>query len=218
MFLLINMENNKYFNEKHWLDLWHRLGIVSDDSVVNAYHDILNRYSEPHRKYHNVEHIKHCLSEFETVKHLASDANVLELAIWYHDAVYDINADNNEELSAALAKDVMNGFSLPTNVVEKVGEIIIATKHDETPTDYDTKLMLDIDISNIGQADEFEKDNKLIREEYSSVSDNLFANGRSNILKSFLNRPNIYLTDFFQKKYEDSARKNIASSIKKLGF
>jgi predicted metal-dependent HD superfamily phosphohydrolase len=211
------MEKNiKCYNLKPWLDLWHRLGVKSDYPIIDAYQDILQRYGEPHRKYHNIGHINHCLAEFETVRHLALDANALELAIWYHDAVYEIQANDNEERSASLASEVMNNFSLPLELIEKVENIIIATKHSAVPEDYDAKLMLDIDISNIGDGEKFKEANKLIREEYSSVPDNLFKNGRSGILQSFLDRPGIYLTEFFYNKYEDKAKENILSSIYEL--
>ncbi len=209
-------DNIRYCGKDHWLALWHRLGTFPDGQIIAAYSDILIQYSQPHRKYHNLEHISHCLAEFQAVRHLALDIDALELAIWYHDAIYEIGASDNEERSAILAQVVMNSFDLPTGLIDKVKAIIIATKHEKVPDDHDAKLMLDIDISNLGQADKFKESNRLVREEYSSVPANLFANGRSNILQSFLDRPSIYLTEFFQQKYEDSARKNIESAIKAL--
>ncbi len=209
-------KNIRYCDELHWVSLWRRLGVYSYDKVVNAYIELVERYNKPHRKYHNLEHINHCLTEFSTVWILATEPDVLELAIWYHDAVYDISAPDNEELSALVVEAVMMDFLLPVDLIEKVKNIIIATKHNEIPDRYDARLMLDIDISNIGQAEKFKETNKLIREEYSSVPSSLFASGRSNILQSFLSRPSIYLTEFFQEKYEKSARENIASSVTEL--
>jgi predicted metal-dependent HD superfamily phosphohydrolase len=210
------MKNSiRYCNEKNWLNLWHRLGIYSHDKITNAYIELLEHYSEPHRKYHNLEHINHCLIEFDAVQYLAVEPDILELAIWYHDVIYDIGANNNEELSALLVEKVMTNF-LSVDLIKKVKNIILATKHIEVPDNFDAKLMLDIDISNIGQAEKFKETNKLVREEYSLIPDNLFANNRSNILQLFLDRPSIYLTEVFQKKYEKSARKNIESSIRDL--
>ena len=203
------MENNEFCNQNHWLALWHRLGVQSDDKIIRAYNDLLEHYAEPHRKYHNLGHINHCLMEFEAVRQLALEPDILELAIWYHDAIYDIGVGDNEERSADLAEKVMGNFLLSEETIKKVSDIIIATKHQEDPDNYDAKLMLDIDISNFGQTERFKEANKLVREEYSAVPDDSFAGGRKDILQSFLDRPSIYLTEIFQERYEKSARENI---------
>lgn len=211
------MENNmEYGNRKRWLGLWFRLGVYAYEDVIFAYKDIVERYSEPQRRYHNLSHIDNCLAEFTTVSYLSLDPDTLELAIWYHDAVYEIGADNNEERSAALAQTVMEKLNLPADKIQRVKDIILATKHNAVPEYFDAKLMLDIDIANIGDAAKFKETNKLVREEYFSVPENLFAIGRSNILESFLNRPRIYLTDYFYEKYEMCARENLQLSIKNL--
>ncbi len=211
------MEKNiRFCDKQHWLRLWRRLGVYSYDKTVYAYMDLLEHYNEPHRKYHNLEHINHCLAEFSSVWLLTKEPSVLELAIWYHDAIYDIGASDNEERSADLVASVMRSFSLPEDLIKRVCDIIIATKHNEIPESIDAKLMLDIDISNIGSADKFKETNRLVREEYSLTSDEVFKQGRSNILQSFLERPSVYLTKFFQEKYEKTARENILSSIKDL--
>lgn len=206
----------RYCDKQHWFLLWHSLDVFADHEIMNAYNDLLKRYSEPHRKYHNLEHINHCLREFGTVWLLAEEPDVLELAIWYHDAIYDIGASDNEERSADLVASVMRGFSLPEDLIKCVCDIIIATKHSEVPESFDAKLMLDIDISNIGSAEKFKETNKQVREEYSLAPEDVFNSGRSNIMQSFLNRPTIYLTEFFQEKYEKTARENIEMAIKEL--
>lgn len=209
-------KNLKFCDKQHWLNLWHRLGVYTDNKIFNAYEELLERYNEPHRKYHNLAHINHCLGEFSAIRSLANEPDILELAIWYHDAIYYLNVDDNEERSADLVKGVMRKFLLPEGLIKVVTEIIIATKHSEVPGSFDAKLMLDIDISNIGSAEKFKETNKQVREEYSLAPENVFNSGRSNILQSFLNRPSIYLTEFFQEKYEKTARENIETAIKNL--
>ncbi|MFZ4631811.1 MAG: N-methyl-D-aspartate receptor NMDAR2C subunit [Patescibacteria group bacterium] len=211
------MENCINFCDKrHWLRLWRGLGVCSVDKIFNAYIDLLERYNEPHRKYHNLGHINHCLAELNSVWLWTEEPSVLALAIWYHDAIYDIGANDNEERSADLVEGVMRDFLLAEDLITKVRDIIIATKHLEVPKSFDAKLMLDIDISNIGSADKFKETNKLVREEYSFAPENAFNSGRSNILQSFLDRPSIYLTEFFQEKYEKTARENIEKAINNL--
>lgn len=67
--------------------------------------DVIQRYTSSGLAYHNLEHIAACLSLLEEYKHLASGYNQVEVALWYHDVVYDPKQKDNEEKSAALARD-----------------------------------------------------------------------------------------------------------------
>mgnify|MGYP001593408659 CR=1 FL=1 len=174
-------------------------------------------YSGPNRAYHNLNHIKECLDEFETSKHLAEKPDELEMAIWYHDIIYDTEKKDNEEESAKFAYDICKSIKLSKIFAQRVHDLILFTKHNKLPDIIDGKLIIDIDLSILGKPSErFNEYEKSIRKEYSWVSEQYFRDGRSSILQGFLDRPSIYLTEFFQKKYESSARKNLANSIKNL--
>lgn len=202
-------------SEELWLDLWKRSGVRG--STKFYYNDLVKRYSESHRAYHNLKHIEACLVEFEEVRGLAVDPKAIEFAIWYHDAVYDTKRNDNEEKSCQLAIDVVRKFRIPINFGRVVLNHIMATKHSSVPTHPDTQLFVDIDLSILGKKEErFDKYEEQIRFEYSWVPREQFNLGRSAILKSFLERPRIYSTDFFFEKYEAQARLNIERSLKHL--
>ena len=201
--------------EQRWLALWQRLGARGNASAV--YNDLATRYSEPHRAYHTLEHIGHCLDEFEQVRYLATNPDAVELALWYHDAIYDTKAKDSEERSAVLAAEVVRSASLPDNLGQSVANLIMATKHTATPTDPDVQLLVDIDLSILGQSeDKFDEYERQVRKEYECVAEDAFVVGRSAILKSFLGRSTIYSTQFFRNKYESQARRNIAKSLARL--
>lgn len=201
--------------EQRWTAMWKRLGAQGDANAV--YNDLVARYSEPHRAYHTLQHIGHCLDELDQVRHLAANPDAVELALWYHDAVYDTKAKDSEERSAALAVEMVRSASLPDNLGQSVASLIMATKHSAVPTDSDVQLLVDIDLSILGQAEEkFDEYERQVRKEYEWVPQDAFVAGRSTILKSFLNRPNIYATQFFRNKYETQARRNIARSLARL--
>jgi predicted metal-dependent HD superfamily phosphohydrolase len=144
--------------------------------------------------------------------HLARDPCAIEFGIWYHDAVR-----RSEEKSAAVAVNVARAALLPISFGQKVERLIIATKHSVIITSQDEQLIVDVDLSILGQPkgrfDEYERQ---IRREYKHVPWDTFVAKRSAILKSFLDRPTIYLTQFFRNKYEAQARQNIARSLKQL--
>jgi predicted metal-dependent HD superfamily phosphohydrolase len=202
-------------SKQRWRALWERLSAQGDASAV--YDDLVAHYSEPHRAYHTLQHIEDCLDELEQVRDLAANPDAVELALWYHDAIYDTKTRNNEERSAALAVEMVRNASLPDNFGQSVVNLIVATKHSSTPSDSDVQLLVDIDLSILGQTEgRFDEYERQVRKEYEWVTDGTFAAGRSAILKLFLGRPSIYATQFFRDKYEKRARQNIAKSLARL--
>jgi len=198
-----------------WVALWHRLGAKGDPEPV--YEDLLLRYSQPGRAYHNLTHIEHCLTELAGVSGIAADVDAIEFAIWFHDAIYDTKSHDNEEQSAALALGVARAAGLPDGFGDLVARLILVTKHTAPPVTVDEQVLVDIDLSILGQIrSRFDEYERQIRVEYSWVPSDAFAKGRAAILSSILARPRIYSTDFFHSKYEKSARANLERSITKL--
>jgi len=200
-----------------WLELWRMIKAQGDPILV--YKDLTARYSEPHRFYHTLDHVAFCLDDFQRNRHKANDLNAMEMAIWFHDVVYDTKAEDNEEKSAQLALAVVKKALLPDEFGQRVASLILATKHDVLPEDADAQFLVDIDLSIFGESSKrFDEYEQKIRKEYEWVSEEKFAVERLAILQSFLppQRPNIYLTSFFQKKYEVKARENLKKSIAKL--
>lgn len=200
---------------KRWISLWERLG--AQGRVNEVYRCLTWRYSEIQRSYHTIVHIDQCLNEFEQVRQLANNPDAVEFALWYHDAIYNPRGEDNEEASADLAAEVIRNVGLPDSFGQLVANLIMASKHNVVSTDSDTQLFVDIDLSILGQDEDYFDEYELrIRHEYDFVSDEKFIAGRSVILKSFLDRPNIYSTEYFRKKYEAQARLNIARSLAQL--
>jgi predicted metal-dependent HD superfamily phosphohydrolase len=178
--------------------------------------ELLPRYSEPHRAYHNVQHINECLQEFQSAKHLAHDPGAVELAILYHDAIYDPTRHDNEDASATLAASKLNGLLLNPKL-ETIRTLIAATKHNNIPTDPDAQLIVDIDLAILGQpVPRFEEYEIQIRREYQFAPESIFRQKRAEILESFLARRRIYSTTFFQSRYEKTARQNLQMSLTRL--
>jgi predicted metal-dependent HD superfamily phosphohydrolase len=197
-----------------WLALWGRLGVNGDPFPV--YEDLLSRYAEPERAYHNLSHIEQCLTEFGEFSEPASNRDAIEFALWFHDAVYDTRAKDNEERSASLAREV--AASLPDSFGDLTTRLILATKHSALPNTVDEQIIVDIDLSILGQnRTRFDEYERQIRAEYSWVPADAFAQGRSAILSTFLARARIYSTEILRGKYETCARENLTRSIARLG-
>jgi predicted metal-dependent HD superfamily phosphohydrolase len=134
----------------------------------------------------------------------------MEFALWYHDLVMKQKSRVDEERSAQAAQAVCRHALLPEEFAENVKSLILATKHAKVPSGADEKLITDIDLSIFGKSPaEFDEYVARVRKEYSYVPEDEFWNRRASILQKFLDRPAIYSTDFFNKKYEAQAQSNL---------
>jgi predicted metal-dependent HD superfamily phosphohydrolase len=201
--------------QEQWAELWRNSGAQGDP--LPWYGVIVRHYSERHRCYHTLAHIGECFGELHTVRHLAQQPLAIEWAIWFHDVIYDTRASDNEEQSAALAAQCLGEAGLPATLSDSVIPLILATKTHDAGKEQDGPLLLDIDLSILGQDEpKFWKYEAQIREEYGWVPQPVFAAKRAEILTRFLSRPRIYATDWFRDKYEAQARTNLRASIERL--
>ncbi|MDB6026056.1 MAG: hypothetical protein JWM68_2279 [Verrucomicrobiales bacterium] len=204
----------KTFCHERWSKLWQSAGVATEP--LGWFDQLSKRYAEPQRHYHNVQHINECLREFDSARHLIAQPLAVEMAIWFHDAIYDPRAPDNEERSADLAKQCLSAAGID-RLIEPVSKLILATKHHVTDSS-DGTVLLDIDLSILGQPEErFFEYEKQIRREYEWVPEETFGIKRAEILQNFLNRPRLYTTDLFFSKYERQARLNLEKSIRILG-
>jgi len=176
--------------------------------------DLLERYSEPHRHYHTLKHLHQVLDVLIANNSGAS----LQLAAWFHDAIYDPRASDNEERSAALANDALAALLVPSRMRRQIEEWILATKtHTVSTDDLEGQLLLDADLSILGAAPgEYGAYADAIRREYAFVGDSEFRTGRSAVLAKFLKRHRIYLTPMIYAELETRARTNLNGEIQAL--
>jgi len=198
---------------ERWLAMITVFGVAEADAW---YDRLTSAYSEPHRHYHNQQHIAECLREFDAARAMAERPALVELAIWFHDAVYDPRAGDNEERSAEMAEAFLRGSRASNETREEAKRLVLATKHHVASTP-DDALLIDVDLSILGQpATRFAEYEEQIRREYSWVPADVFATRRSEILRRFLDRPRIYATEHFFTHYETRARENLRRSIEQL--
>jgi predicted metal-dependent HD superfamily phosphohydrolase len=198
-----------------WARLWRQVTATGNPEPIHR--ELVSLYSQPHRHYHNLHHIAECIAEFDSARHLASRPVAVELAIWFHDAIYDTRALDNEERSAELARQRIAEAGGSADLCKAVAVLVLATKsHDPSPHP-DAPLLVDVDLSILGQPMErFQEYEAQIRREYDWVPEETFAAKRAEILERFLARERIYTTDPFFAKYEQRARANLLNSVRRL--
>jgi predicted metal-dependent HD superfamily phosphohydrolase len=200
---------------ERWVKLWREIGAKDDRHAV--YQEFVSLYSEPHRHYHNLSHIAECLNEFETARNLAQQPLAVELAIWFHDAVYDTHAANNEEKSAELAQKRIADAKAGGELCASVFALVMSTKTHDPSLHPDAPLLVDIDLSILGKPEQrFWEYESQIRREYDWVPEGIFTTKRAEILEQFLGRERLYSTQQFFDRYEKQARANLEASAQKL--
>jgi predicted metal-dependent HD superfamily phosphohydrolase len=195
-----------------WALAWRALGAAPQSDVLQK---LLAAYSEPQRHYHTLEHLEECFTNFELLRSGAEHPAEIELALWFHDAVYDTRRHDNEERSAQWARKVLGRVS--KEAAERVHALVMATRHEAVPEANDARILVDVDLSILGAPEKrFDQYEAQIREEYDWVPWPLYRHERRKVLASFLARPAVFSTDTFLELYEARARRNLERALARL--
>jgi predicted metal-dependent HD superfamily phosphohydrolase len=182
-----------------------------------VYSELLSAYSEPHRHYHTVQHIDDCLAQFDEAAFLTHAPEEVELALWFHDAIYKPTSWANERKSADWATSFLESVGVGQDRRDRVRQHIMATQHlAESPSD-DAAVVVDIDLSILGRdADTYDRYEQAIREEYRWVPGPIYRRKRIEVLEPFLGRQAIYGSEYFRSRYEQAARQNLKRAVERL--
>ncbi|MER8460458.1 hypothetical protein NKH24_31100 [Mesorhizobium sp. M1300] len=180
-------------------------------------------YDAADRHYHDLGHIEAMLALANDYKALLHDPEAVEAAIWFHDAIYDGRAKDNEARSAALAETKLAGRA-DAQRIRRIAAMITATAGHELPSlgdqhaVRDAALFLDMDLAILGAApDVFDAYEQAVRREYQWVDEPMWRAGRAAVLKGFLARPHIFHSEEFRRRFETQARQNMARWLRALG-
>jgi predicted metal-dependent HD superfamily phosphohydrolase len=196
-----------------WLQTWRRLGATPKDT---SFERLVAAYSEPHRHYHTVRHLHDTFALLDEIARFEPVSVEVELALWFHDVVYDPRAKDNEALSALWAAQelatIPDAVSVSEHMVRRVESLVLATKHSKAlPADHQMALLLDVDLSILGAPFErFREYETEVRREYAWVPALAYRVGRTRVLEGFLQRPALFNTSFCQQRFESQARSNLA--------
>lgn len=211
--------------DRELLDLWardlHRLAPhVPMTDLLAVARDLLDRYAEPHRAYHDGTHLAEVLSGVALLADHAADLPVVVAAAWWHDAVYDVTAPagRTEDASAELASRALAGWSVDPGRATRVAELVRMTAgHDPAPGDRDAEVLSDADLAVLASGPErYRRYVAGVRREYAHVPDDAFAAGRVAVLRDLLAHDRLYRTPLGSARWEDSARANLARELATL--
>jgi len=201
----------KYTTYDQFVKICDRHGVPQVHSQ-RVYDDMIKRYGESHRSYHTLEHVESMLTYKHEIMPLDDE---LELAILFHDVIYDPQSQENERNSSDYFLRCFDGF-IWGEFASEVERLILATDHGCKRRGTNREdLLIDLDLSIFSAyAVDYDRYSQGIREEFKHLSDEVYVKGRTRVLQKFLNKP-IYGTRYFRPK-EELARKNLERELESL--
>ncbi|GHC89079.1 hypothetical protein GCM10007079_34690 [Nocardiopsis terrae] len=180
--------------------------------------ELLDRWSEEHRRYHTLSHLWSALCAVEVLREEAHDVDAVRYAVWFHDAVYEGRPGQDEDESAALAERLLSLMGQdPERIAEVVRLVGVTKDHRPGPRDADGAVLSDADLSTLAAGpEEYLAYTGAVRAEYRHVPDEAFRAGRLGVLRSLLEAPNIFHTPFGRTHWEPRARSNMLAEIDHL--
>jgi predicted metal-dependent HD superfamily phosphohydrolase len=200
--------------------------IGDDPAALAELDDVVARHREPHRRYHGVRHVTW------VVRHVhelaadvpASDLGAVVAAAFYHDAVYDPRASDNEEQSARLAERVLGELGWDAARRRRVGDLVRATAAHAVPAardtgvaDADVAVLLDADLAVLGSDPAaYQAYARGVRVEYAHVGDAAWREGRGQVLRDLLARDPLYATAPARARWATRAAANMTAELASL--
>ncbi|MCM0677901.1 metal-dependent phosphohydrolase [Micromonospora phytophila] len=182
--------------------------------------DLLARWREPHRRYHTVDHLTAVLDVVDAYAPAAGRPDLVRLAAWCHDAVYDPRAagDANERDSATLAGTLLTRSGLAADAVAEVRRLVLLTAgHAADPGDAEGALLCDADLAVLAAPPEaYDRYAAAVRQEYAHVPDPAFRAGRARVLTGLLALPALYRLPPLARRWAEPARANLTRELAAL--
>lgn len=182
----------------------------------DAFARLVGAWGSPGRRYHDLEHLAECLHEVDLAAAGSTGADLAELALWYHDAVWAPGAPDAEERSAALLEADAALLGLPREVALAAAGCVRATAHTRgvVPSGPAAELVVDADLAILASEPlrllEYED---CVAEEYAEVAGTTFILARGRFLADLLAAPSIFRTASFRERYEARARANLGALL-----
>ena len=191
---------------------------TNNNSLIQEFWiEIETHYTSPGRHYHTLQHLENIFKELCECYDDISDWDTMLFSLFYHDIIYNALKKDNEEKSVDLAVKRLVKINYHSHRIDLCYQEIMATKSHTLIDNYDINLFTDADISILGYTwEKYEQYYKQVRKEYNIYPDFLYKPGRKKVLQYFLNMENIFKTEFFRNKYENTARNNIQKELSLL--
>jgi len=198
-----------------FVSLLQNLGATQNPSRLAD--DLVAAWTGPGRAYHDVRHLEDCLTQVDALPLDARTRDLIEVALWFHDAIYDPRSADNEERSARWASEALVAAGVAIPVAADVARLVRLTRDHAPVPDAAGRFLLDIDLSILGRpAEEFDDYQRRVRTEYAWVPEDAYRLGRGRILADLLRRDPLFQTEHYRRNFETTARANLRRALMEL--
>ena len=192
--------------EKSWFELHRHYHFSEPQKIFNK---LIAAYNEKQRAYHTLQHLYECLVFLDLIRADLNDAYAVALALWFHDALYDPQAKDNELKSAELFEQYLSQ-DLSIDIVQKIKRWILATQMHKATDELDLQFLLDIDLAILAASPErFAEYEQQIQQEYAWIDPDIYLIKRKQVLAHFYQTEPLYQTEYFQQNFEQKAKENL---------
>jgi predicted metal-dependent HD superfamily phosphohydrolase len=200
-----------------WLDDWAEL-VGSVEPATRVGRDLLARWGEPHRRYHNQDHLAAVLRYLEQLSRDGRRGRAVRLAAWYHDAIYRPDRNDNEAQSAELAQLNLSSLGVDRATTAEVVRLVrLTATHEPAAGDGHGAMLCDADLAVLaGRGAEYRRYAHGIRLEYGHLEEGAWRAGRIEVLRNLLARPSLFHTELGRARWEARARDNIKAELAEL--
>ena len=184
-----------------------------------AFDDVVGRHRQAHRRYHTVRHVTWVVRHVQelAVEEPVDDLDAIVVAAFFHDAVYDARATDNEAQSAALARRVLIELGWPTARADNVAQLVQATADHAPSGSADVNVLVDADLAVLGSDPAaYEAYVTGVRSEYAHVDEAAWRTGRGAVLRGMLERAPLFATATGRRRWEARARANVVAELATL--
>jgi predicted metal-dependent HD superfamily phosphohydrolase len=176
--------------------------------------ELLRRYTEPHRVYHGVEHLRYVCDRLDWLAGTERVDDSVELAAWFHDAVYEIGRADNEERSAQLARVRLFDDGLDTAEVARL--VLLTADHQPEQDDLPGSLLCAADLAILAaEQPVYDRYARQVRAEFAELDADVFDAGRSEVLRRLLAHPRLFMHPR-ARTWEARARDNLRRELSAL--
>ena len=170
--------------------------------------------------YHNLSHtrrvVKYVKELIEGEKVNVKDAQILEMAAWFHDIGFVKSYENHEQHGVEISKIFLKKEKVAEATIEKIEALILTTTMVKEPKNLLEKIIRDADCGHLGKKVHSEASEMLRKERarlgLKEVSDVEWI--EENI--DFLSKKHQYYTDYALKNWQITKEKNLAQLYKTL--
>jgi predicted metal-dependent HD superfamily phosphohydrolase len=187
---------------------YHKLLGKIKDFVSDIFH---SKESSPY-VYHNIKHTEDVVdATIRIANHYQlnnDDFFAVTAAAWFHDTGYFYDNTQHEIKGAELAADYLDKHKIAAEIIDKVKACILATKMPQNPTNQLESILCDADLFHFG-TDNFNKRNKLMREEYNNLHDPQMSKTQWQAKTVTLLEAHHFHTDYSRLLLDDQKGKNL---------